>query len=130
MNKTLKDLKEVIQKANPEIMELKFGCQFTENPSHGQIYTASWETIGGNWVAAEDAEEYDSTEISILGRPIRLADVLLALGESPEVAPSYEGEEFPAMHKVARIVYLWRLADDNLDHQSKECHEFLINLLT
>jgi hypothetical protein len=52
------------------------------------------------------------------GRPIRLADVLLV------------GEDQLWAKNVLDLITLWNLKDDNLDNQSEETKQFLINLLT
>jgi hypothetical protein len=107
-------LKEVIQKANPEIMELKFGCE---------------------------VEGYKS----VIGRPIRLTDVLIALNLRRDThmkdwfaVNTYglflenkvkEITARPYAHPMISALYSWNLKDDNLDHQSEECKEFLTNLL-
>lgn len=59
--------------------------------------------------------------LTVLGRPIRLADVLLA------TPAQYRGEE---MQWVGMdVVSKWNLEDDNLDHQSEGTKQSLINLL-
>ncbi|HZU32743.1 MAG TPA: hypothetical protein VFB79_16620 [Candidatus Angelobacter sp.] len=76
----------------------------------------------------------------IKGRPIRLADVLLTAGDELAVVGSQSGMAcFLTWHpntikpKVGKWIndenILWSLKDDNLDNQSDECKEFLINLL-
>lgn len=69
-------IKEACIKANPEIMELKFGCQTSEgiflkqNDGNGYFFTE------------ENLNVVPRNEFKILGvngRPIQLADVLLAI---------------------------------------------------
>jgi len=127
------ELKKVIQEAVPEIMELKFGCV---------VYFMGMPTTYLNslyvWAAKRPIEVCaEEEDIEILGRPIRLADVLLAMQDIwrtrynssevsdkwKELAKAKEGELLYA------IVFQWNLKDDNLDHQSEETIEFLHKLL-
>ncbi len=73
----------------------------------------SWET---------DDEEFPFFEYAkILGRPIRLADVLLAeMNKNGDYRDTFAFEQ---------ITQLWNLKDDNLDHQSDKTKQFLIDLL-
>lgn len=112
-------LKAVIQTANPEIMELKFGCELeggvtfiSVNPKTNEYYI-----LAGNKILKRN--EYRK----ILGRPIRLADVLLA--STLEWSNIYEDR-----YLLMNLLKLWNLKDDNLDHQSEETKQFLIDLLT
>src|SRR4051812_4363 len=101
----LDKLKSVIQAANPSILDLKFGCEF-EFPNSGNkmerwIVTSSYGSVDMladhesisiyarriddvhsdifSWDSPEDFQETGQTFYDlakILGRPIRLADVL------------------------------------------------------
>jgi len=81
----MKELKKIIQKYNTEIMELKFGCEIIfkqkeiEHPA-----TILYKNSAGNYLV----NVFDQTTtinkriiLKILGRPITIADVLIALGE-------------------------------------------------
>jgi hypothetical protein len=136
-------LKKVIQKANPEIMELKFGCEVI----HGM---AKWKVVatipGKTSVLITNGDEQDwfqqdTEKRYILGRPIRLTDVLLAIdrrklwNETMKKELNYlefdiEVEKFWIGHKITHKSCLWNLKDDNLDHQSEETKQFLVGLLT
>lgn len=100
-------LKNKIQEANPEILEV---CAGEDKPHY-------CPNCGGN-----------------IGRPIRLADVLLANAiqfktiEWPATQSMTKTDELD-VERVSAIVDFWNLKDDNLDHQSGECKEFLIKLL-
>lgn len=135
-------LKAVIQKANPEIMELKFGCEvrFT-NYAEVFVYVRK---IKNDWhqiikpYGGKISEVPDLNDIVILGRPIRLADVLLAMNVQglsmaiqdfgcwmrEELDEHGESVEWTEKRKAN-----WNLSDDNLDNQSDECKEFLTKLL-
>jgi hypothetical protein len=156
-------LKEVIQAANPEIMELKFGCEFIENISvrpflkkrkivslididTGSLYAT---TVKGKTLTSYH-KNYLDNDCQILGRPIRLADVLFALNKRFEEYTNINrsanmpmvrsnGSIYPGMDKENTDWYskiaqndgnVWNLKDDNLDNQSPECIKFLTDLLT
>ena len=130
-------LKYIIQAANPEIMELKFGC---EVKSHYSI--PSWitkilpnEDEYGQWVSVTDGFKDRDIQIApsqILGRPIRLADVLLACGNKITLDYIINGNWLELIDyddDEPKTVFMWNLKDDNLDHQSDETKQFLIDLL-
>jgi len=64
----------------------------------------------------------------ILGRLIRLADVLLAIGKNRGVMIGASGDFYTDLSGVMRAK--WNLKDDNLDNQSEETKKFLEDLLT
>ena len=133
--KNYQKLKQTIQEANPEIMELKFGCELLNIDDEGiwRVFKIGEVNISNNKIKFYD----DYFEITkILGRPIRLADVLLAwkryyqnwLNEVQSVAPS--GKSSFEKLDYNEIAKNWSLEDDNLDNQSSETKKFLIDLLT
>lgn len=75
---------------------------------------------------------------TVHGRPIRLADVLLAFSTKPISAAFRDdgrlmiqkgSEWLSAMDVPNKLFINWDLANDSLDNQSPETIEFLINLL-
>lgn len=121
------ELKRVIQEAVPEIMELKFGCEIGDGEFNFIIYR---ETKKNFWVKETNARGSiyqfpKPLKISIiLGRPIRLADVLLTIKKrSSKIMQIYVSDQ-----EVA-TVSRWNLSDDNLDNQSDETKMFLYQLL-
>ena len=120
-------LKKVIQEANPEIMKTNNKLDYL------------WDTINevGDGVLGKLEIEKSKLAIKFLNRPIRLADVLLALDKVDEkvfwVKNTEWGGEFIYFDlkvdgEVESHCY-WNLKDNNLDNQSDECKEFLIKLL-
>lgn len=129
-------LKEVIKKANPEIMELKFGSTVIQNKelidwAKETKFIAYDKKTGRAWYQENDGSIFVKKnglkDIKILGRPIRLVDVLFKL--SIKVFGKYKSISILAAKPLLDIVMDWNLKDDNLDHQSEKCKEFLINLL-
>ena len=127
----LEQVKQVIQKANPEIMELKFGCEIrtkfdetwtiTHRHKIGNIKEC-WGVANlrqGSLVSDEDIEV-------ILGRPIRLADVLYAIGEPSQILTE---SEIDKRLKHIDIISKYNLLDDNLDHQSEDFINFAWEVL-
>jgi len=142
-------LKQVIQKANPEIMELKFGCRIIEKRT-----TLGWKGIimseTGQSKAyskaysknfSKDTDEYyiyypesvgisswlKTDEIKSLGRPIRLADVLIVIEKLDKALHfCHLAKELCAR---GGLLELWNLKDNNLDSQSDETKQFLIDIL-
>lgn len=134
------ELKNKIVEAVPEIMELKFGCEAVFIPDNGG---ASANAIiawiqDDNFVTDNvlvDSGEY--TLHKIIGRPIRLADVLRALQEAPyekdypfiELNPTYYGKDEMRISYKRDGACLWDLSKDSLDDQSDETKQFLYDLL-
>jgi hypothetical protein len=139
-------LKEVIWKANPSILELKFGCEV----QYGQaVFTFDGYRYEDRFSHLDPKEEFISvvespddyllSDCKILGRPIQLADVLVAINKRwiksgyvvmPEIEMGFlsaRPTEVWFMLNDKRVP--WNLKDDNLDHQSEETKTFLINLL-
>ena len=162
MNKLKQKIIEVV----PEIIELKFGCKILEkrennfgdviwtnhiilgeyyNFNHNGIYEYSvipnlcFNVEHEEWrlPADEIQERIDDGELKILGRPIRLADVLLAIGKEcmdikkyGDVGLSWGVKgELLIINETTNSRYEWNLKDDNLDNQSKETIKFLEDLL-
>ena len=78
-------LRQKIIEANPEIMELKFGCEVVPEIDTNEImkvFKIGTGLFGTKvWVTCKDTMDtvYLPEELKIIGRSIRLADVLLAL---------------------------------------------------
>lgn len=134
-------LKQVIQQANPEIMELKFGCEFEvkENaPNHpgGEHFILHVSQRHPLWFEAKTDRtdgrylDFRNQDIEILGRPIGLPDVLLASMASIDDRQSdsdIRKQLYPI--EALKILAQWDLKK-TLDHQNAETKKFLIQLLT
>ncbi len=140
---------EVIRKAcvaaNPEIMELKFGCLIKTKDGiqhYGQGLEDSndggFRSVDEGCGCCSNNQYYDKGQFEILGREIRLADVLLAIQAKYQKINGYvtylvgsngtfyEQEGLCGSHQ--ELDY-WNLLKDSLTDQSEECIEFLYNLL-
>lgn len=92
----LEELKAVIVKANPEIIKIENLCDICDGTKcHG---------------------------LEVKERPIRLADVLLALGADGFVDKEQE-------NNIMNCLVRWEYTDDNLTHQSPETINFLHKIL-
>jgi len=123
--KDYQKLKEIIQKANPEIMELKFGCYVN---FEGEKIIVD---VHGDIVKTKSMDIHKN-HIKILGRPIRLADVLMAIEKkNPDIMIDVSGR-FLLNEQPAPLCQecSWNLKDNNLDNQSDETKQFLIDILT
>ena len=119
--------------ANPEIVELHIGVLARQQ---GTMRLFLWNRR--TWEAADDHRHTIGRSVfsgEILGRPIRLADVLLAMEVNKTFAkqvPSgaYRGSKTSALtFLVGRKNRLWNLRADDLEKQSKETISFLYRLL-
>lgn len=156
----IKAIRQACIKANPEIVELKFGCRykrveyklkisgepevlrekeytifdtnytFDGEKFHidGFVFTEdkgrTYPELGDRMFGATALKDHDNIKFEIIGRPIRLADVLVARGL----------EHFHNDDKTNELIYgyrhSWNLLRDSLDEQSDECIEFIHGLLT
>lgn len=148
MNEKLELIRKACIKANPSIMELGFGCEVEWRDEKatltGQVFTDSeskerYYSITPSLKGVDTFSEKDGYW-KILGRPIRLADVLLAIhaqtadrkvtgfwtvvGENGEFAKLmlHEGE-------LENCNIAWNLLKDDLRQQSEETVDFLYDLL-
>lgn len=129
--KNLQQLKSVIQTANPRIMDFETGCQTSRGTFMGkQFEEEEWYFVKDDDVNGDHdiffSEDVD--DLKILGRPIRLADILLAISKTGLVSSLLSC----MVHKDGTFTCLdfsWNLKDDSLDQQSPETLAFLINLL-
>ena len=127
----LQFVKSKVIEAVPEIMELKLGCKILWR-------TFVWSFVGknyaGNFILYSDfgsqtkviSEKMMDFEIGCknLGRPIRLADVLIT------AIPKSGSLNFLIQDGHAEeILKSWNLSKDSLDDQSEETINFLANLL-
>lgn len=137
----LQQIKEIIIKSNPEIVELKFGCEVTMG--NKQIFFIVGRMPNGDPITVKKEGAYDPTKqgadvekidgkIQAIGRHIRLADVLLAVNDRYSfdgggwVLYKQEGKSWLGKGKKM----FWNLKDDNLDNQSEECIDFIYSILT
>lgn len=144
--RNLQLVREACIAANPEIVSKKFGCIVLLKPTRrGVLYSHKfpskrfwknddcnrWETENG-WI---DDTEMNSLIINedaeIIGHPIRLADVLLAIKSSSKCDTYWEYEAIKDVvwGKSMHGEHPWNLRRDNLEEQSDECLQFLAGLL-
>lgn len=122
--------------ANPEIVELKLGaeCRYTI-PAGRKIkelalvrvsktgrtaLCATYDTRQRGW---SGPYFYEIEKLEVIGRPVRLADVLYAYEQQDDVAHS----EFK--RERVEILNRWCLVDDDLRDQSDETVDYLYSLL-
>lgn len=132
-------IKEKVIATQPEIMKLKFGCRIVNKyrvdksvsffvSKAGDLYRTFHEDFGYEDCAASNFEE-------ILGRPIRLADVLLAIknktGYDDGVLVGCGGDFFllEGDDYLPRPKIIWDLKKDNLEEQSEETLRFFAEIL-
>ena len=134
MNKYEK-LKQIIQQANPEIMELKFGCVVTYEGSVGIPRIRHVATVlnktqsGGIAVYTSFIQYFIPEELEILGRPITLSDVLLAI-KAYKIKLDFDTRSQPFLFITDwnDKTVIWDLTKP-FDDQSQEIKDFLVGLL-
>lgn len=126
----LEAVRQAIIKAVPSIMELKFGCEVNIGGTKSTF--VKWDKrleYGGYFHTKEDLTMYPDDLIQIiLGRPIRLADVLYANQQRCSVEDP-EMDDFALFDRQETIIGDWNLLEDNLSKQSEECIAYLASIL-
>ncbi len=153
-NEQYQELKSIIHKAVPEILELKFGCEVEVIRNQNKVakvvsyypgHTNSLLTFcygGFDYETRSQNFEPEAFELcfKILGRPIRISDVLVAIRESKvesifirQDGTIFKWEKFTeggsGHHGVESTYINWRISTDDLDAQSEKCKQFLYDLL-
>lgn len=121
-------------RVNPEIVELKFGCEVHVRYDNGLPIAAGASYEYGRAMFLSFHRQnielfydggrvgvFNRREIEIIGRPIRLNDVLLAAGA--------DGIGTKTPHDLIGILVLWDYWQDDLTEQSNETIAFLADLL-
>lgn len=133
---------EACVKANPGILDLKFGCRFQLKKGTKvvqYIYDTSWYEDDGLIKCRDNEDLYDeSWTAKIIGREIGLPDVLLAIGKlgfisykeggrssSENVSVDTKGR---VMNENGMILFNWNLLK-TLEDQSLPTLEFITSLL-
>ena len=135
--KQYEELKEVIIKANPDIIKLEFGCRLIDSAKN-QYYIGCegrlFEVLGDGMECG--SELIDSLEN--IGRMITLTDVLIALAKKGIFLQYWQdagGYTFNFKNKfdnTEQVGCSWNLKNNSLDwhwKNQKETVNFLFNLL-
>lgn len=144
MNKNEQIIREACIKANPEIMELKFGCQihFIQQTwvfagfgrEDGLTYMLTKTELEDGKGVFTTIKDHSEGRYEILGRPIHLADVLLAiekLSKDVNILVDSQGSIYVGGLVNWQIIknVSWNLLQDDLSKQSEELKSFVANLL-
>jgi len=136
----MKKLKEAIQKANPSIMNLEFGCVILENTGLEVIFMGKnneeEDTYTGvnksNNLLTSPLRLYIKDIKEIIGRPITLADVLIALEKqfkNKKIQFSITAKDILFSEPILENeIIAWNLKED-LGGQSPETIKLLTKLL-
>ncbi len=144
-NQHIETIRKACIKANPSITELKFGCRFFFKENNSPcVYLNTWKSytyfMYGHPATpylshSIKTGEFEEIPLEIIGRPITLADVLLAISRSSNgrgYAVESDGtfmysEDIYRNHWVSEYER-WNLTKP-LEQQSPNCLEFIANLL-
>lgn len=127
---------------NPEILELKPGCmvQYGDYKDRQRVVAVTgddgvWSSMQVSFHRFKDCPAeiitlFPQDEIEVIGRPVRLADVLLTCFSGP-----VNFKAFTSLGHESFIIALcnggtWNLRRDSLDDQSDETIDFLYSLLS
>ncbi len=135
MENKIETIRRACIAANPSILDLVFGCKVKRALSEGGGFECSVIGLDGNTALVSyapyqenyEGRHYDKIEhLEIIGRPIRLADVLLAI-KSPFYINAYGQME--SMGKDNGGIS-WDLKHDDLNLQTQKTINFLYDLLS
>lgn len=117
--------------ANPEIVELKFGCELLGEDGSKLLFdpylvTYSVERLP-HILAKTESEFINFQTKEIIGRPIRLADVLLAIDAAKP--QRYHIAANGQFYRAGKEGAIWNLRADDLDQQSDGTVSFIHGLL-
>lgn len=146
MKTNLDIVREACVKANPQIMEMAFGCEvqgigalggFMKWRYAGKLSASgmeAWSLISqtGSKENAEKVIGNDELKYEILGRPIRLADVIHTImcnHESDNIRLFSDIGEVEFDDGLRKKTAKWNLLKDDLRNQSEPTLSFLVGLL-
>lgn len=125
----LQKIREKCIESNPEIVELKFGCELKHN-STKNIWKATGKHSWSDGVAIvltdKGIVQWEKDTYEIIGRPIRLVDVLLAI-KSIDYVIMFDGTFLDKYDLETGAK--WNLLKDNLTLQNEETIRFIYELL-
>lgn len=128
----LKQLREAIVKVNKDIMKLEFGCEVIVEFENGETGPAVVvEEMAGpsflvKWEFGTEDIEHDHL-IEILGRPIRLSDVLVAM---KKIETWGHGWARMPDRELAELCFgKWNLLKDDINLQEEPTISFLHSIL-
>lgn len=136
-------IKKRIQELCPDVMELKFGCEFRFKNSNTPcvvLNSPAWKSFKFLYAPPLLQPSFASLprkniedDIEILGSPLTLAVVLRAI---MRVKMSYNANFKPVPGGVTvpfldaeNLAYYWDLLHDSYDQQSEECKQLIGTLL-
>lgn len=140
----LQAIRAKVVEANPEIVQLKYGCLIDCKLWGRQMIVDKWKDASGegwclvnpDYPGRSSCSTSDENIIKVYGRPIRLADVLLAHRlRFPADGTTRTNESFMRHHTgqfredIWEIALLWNLREDDLSRQPDETIDFLHSLL-
>ena len=138
-NEQYEQLRQVIIKANPDIVELGFGCK-TDYGIITKIKGIELRLDGGRGYVSKG--QVKRGLVKIIGRDIKLADVLIALNNAQKERDcDYLTQARPSYDNLNEIILInfkrdgncsWNLKNNSLDWHwinQKETVDFLFNLI-
>ena len=137
MQNNLKTIREACIKSNPSILNLEFGCEVIFNTRKlfitGHALSDEKQVLIGD--KFESKYFVKKSDLEIIGRPIRLADIVLALHTKLSPTQDLIFKEIAdkviqdIRNQIMEVVVRWNLKNDNLENQSEETLQFLAELL-
>ena len=122
---TIKRIQELV----PDVMKLEFGCEVMyewENEEKSEMVVVG--RMGENFILTDYHDSFcteaNEEEFEILGKPITLATILLAIWLN-----KLEWLNNNDTTVLIELVKVWNLSEDNFNDQSEETKTFIGELL-
>jgi len=130
---TYEQLRKIIIASNHSLLELSFGCEVEGGKISRKVYSPDWKCECMEIIDGKNSQILPVGEIKIIGHPITLADVLIAL-EKQNSQAGYETER----GFIECVDYQWSLIGkeeifwnlkNTLTEQSEETQKWLLEVL-
>lgn len=133
----IQEIKKACIAANPAILDLVFGCEVTSDKGEKVTIINKGRDIDGSWFSFLDKENLITTDEvvggvnEILGRPIHLADILLAV-KAYKIKLDFDTRSQPFLFITdwKERTVIWNLLKDDLNLQDTAMIDFLYHLLS
>ena len=141
----IEEIRKKVIEANPEIAELKFGCEVRAPRGNSMSQGTVLEQVGEKfviwfWDSEGDIAWFRKNELEIIGRPLNIQDILLVIGSN--VIGDYEfvcagdghflkllGTNESGVMKYEGTGIYWNLKE-TFENQLEPTKKFIHNLLT
>lgn len=138
MTNKLQKIRQACIDANPSILDLSFGCEIrdiTDGSTYKLIYNVGNHYLKLTSWSGDDLNTFNTDEswngkTEIIGRPIRLSDILIAFRDVWIMPTTKKDQGFRYLGLgLGNPGISWNLLKDDLSLQSEDTIDFIYNLI-